>query len=435
MDWLKKVLFTLAVLSLALSAGQVRAEREVVDKIIAVVGDEVILASELANQFQIMVLQNKIELKTEAQALELQQNILDEMVSDRLFLIAARKDTLVTVRDEEIESSLDDQVLQIAQNYPSYDDFTAALAQEGLTVRELKKKYYNDVKNQLLKQKFIQSKLYSVSVSKQEVVEFYDKYRDSIPAQPEAIRLAHILLFVKPSPEREDSVKQFAAELRQRILDGADFATISSQYSTSGAGVNGGELGYLAREDVVPEFARAAFSLNVGDISGVVRTEFGYHIIKCEGQKGDRLKLRHLLLSVEPSAADTQRTFALVDSLKNEIANGADFAQIAKAFSEDNETRPQGGDIGWFAIERLPTEFADAVKGWKTVGEVKGPVVSKFGVHILKLLDYTAEHKFDIENDYDRIKEMARQDKTGRMIDQWIEDIKAKTYISYNIEF
>ncbi len=430
-------LVKLTVLVLAtpmLLAGAVLAQGEMIDKIVAVVGDEVILASELVSQLQLVSLQSGIRPRNQAELDSLQSDILEQMISDRLFLLAAREDTSIAVRPEEVDAALDEQVSRISQNFGSYDEFQAALTAEGLTVRELKKRYRNDIENQILKQRYIQKRLSTVSVSRQEVIEFYDNFRDSIPNQPEAVKLAHVLLEIQPSAGLEDSVREYVSELRQQILDGADFAVISSQYSTGGAGLNGGDLGYVSRADVVPEFARPAFNLAVGDISGVVRTRFGYHVIKCEGKKEDRLHLRHLLVEVKPAAEDTTRAYQLADSLLNAARAGEDFEQIAKAFSTDDETRAQGGELGWFATAQLPPEFADIVTGWTTPGEYRGPVATQYGLHLLKLLDYQAERKYTLEDDFDRIKELARQDKTGRLVDTWIAEFKKETYISYRLD-
>jgi len=428
----------LAVLSAALMvvimAIGAQAQRETVDRIVTVVGDEVILASELASQIQWTVFQSKEEPKSEEEMEELKQQIMEQMVSDRLFLIAARKDTAIAVRSEEIDQALDERIATVVANFPSQEEFLAALDAEGLTLRDLRRRFRSEVENQMLKQRFIQSKLYSVSVSRHEVEQFYNDYKDSIPAQPEGVKLAHILLAIEPSAEVEDSVRQEAADLRQRILDGADFATISAQYSSLGAGVNGGDLGYVSRDDVVEEFARAAFNLDVGDISGVVRTQFGFHVIKCEGKQDDRAWLRHLLLAVQPSSADTARVARLADSLMQLARDTTSFAELAKTYSSDNETRVQGGELGWFATEQMPPEFAAAVAGWTTPGEIRGPVITRFGMHILKLLEYQAEKEFTLDEDFDRIKELARQDKTGHMVDDWIEKLKETTYVEYRWE-
>lgn len=185
---------------------------------------------------------------------------------------------------------------------------------------------------------------------------------------------------------------------------------------------------------MVPEFARAAFNLNIGDVSGVIRTQFGYHVIKCEGRREDRLRLRHILLAVVPKAEDTARAYVLADSLLNAARQGEDFGEMAKAFSRDDETRAQGGELGWFATAQLPPEFSDAVRGWKTPGEYRGPVKTQFGLHLLKLLDYQEHREYSMDTDFDKIKELARQDKTGRVVDEWIEKVKERTYIEMRLD-
>ena len=159
----------------------------------------------------------------------------------------------------------------------------------------------------------------------------------------------------------------------------------------------------------------------------------GYHVIKCEGKQGDRLKLRHILLAVQPTKEDTQKVVQLADSLLHEAENGADFQKMAKIFSADDNTRAQGGELGWFATNELPAVFASAVAGWKTPGEYRGPIFSQSGLHILKLLDYQPPRQFTLEEDFDKLKEMARQEKTARLLDEWISEIKEKTFIDYRL--
>lgn len=422
-----RVWFVLLLVALAISPA--RAERELVDRIVAVVGNEVILLSELTTQVQMVAFQSRKRPTSEAELEKMQKDVLEQMISEQLFLIEAKKDTSITVRPEEVDQALDEQVASVASRFNSTDEFIAALAQEGLTLRDLKKRYRGDLENQMLKQRLIQKKLADVSVSRHEVEEFYSNYHDSIPTQPEGVRLAHVLIGYHASPLVEDSVRLLADQLRQRILDGADFASISVQYSGLGAGANGGDLGYVGKDDMVPEFSRAAFNLNPGEVSGIVRTQFGFHIIKCEGRQEAKLRLRHVLLPVTPSAADTARTMQLADSLLAAARGGADFAEIAKTVSDDNDTRGSGGELGWYAVNQLPTDFAAAVTGWQTAGECRGPVKSQFGVHILKLLEYQAPKTFTLDQDFDRLKEMARQQKTGKMVDKWLEQIRGRTYV------
>lgn len=433
MTGMRNVILAAMTMVLMVSAAW-SAEREVVDRIVAVVGDEVILGSELASQIQWQVFQTEQQPRTQAELEKLQKEVIEEMVSDRLFLIAAKQDTSIQLREEEIDAALNERVASVANNFPSHDAFLAAIEAEGMTLRDLRRKFRSEVQNQLLKQRFIQRKLWEVNISRHEVEQFYRQFQDSLPSQPEAVKLAHILLSVAPSSQVEDSVRARAEELRRRIMEGADFATISAQHSSMGAGAGGGDLGFVSRGDVVDEFARAAFNLQVGDISGIVRTQYGFHIIKCEGVREDQRHLRHVLLAVQPTPEDTARVMGLADSLMTAIRQGASFEETAKVFSADDDTRAEGGELGWFAINNMPPEFQEAVAGWRTPGELRGPIKTQFGIHILKLLEYQPPKEFTLKEDYDRIKELARQDKTGEIVDEWIKELKDETYIRYYLD-
>lgn len=409
-------------------------KRETVDKIVAVVGKEAITATELAAQIELVAFQTNKKPTSQDEIKQFQIEVLEQMISDKLFLLEAQKDTSISIRTEEIDKALEEQIARIAANYESNEAFISRLSQEGLTLRDLQKRYRADIENQLLRQRHIQKKLYSVSVSKHEVEEFYRQFEDSIPTQPEATKLSHILLQIRPAYSVEDSVKQLAMSLRERIIGGEDFAALAVQYASLGAGANGGDLGFVSRDDVVPEFSRAAFALNDGEISGAVRTQFGYHIIRLEGKRDDQARLRHILLAVVPSAQDTAATMALADSLIEEARSGTDFQELAKTFSTDDQSRAQGGELGWFATNQLPQDFVEPLQGWQTAGEIKGPILSQFGVHILKLLEYQSAKKLDLVGDFDQVKELARQDKTGKLVDKWIADIKDRTYIEYRLD-
>jgi len=417
------------VVALFLILPAVGRAMEPIERIAAIVGNEPILTSELAAEMQMSAIQKGIHPQTTEEINQFQNEVLDQIISDKLFLMEAKKDTSIKVTPEEVDQALDEHIKKVSSQFSSEDEFLSELSKEGLNLRLFKKRLRPEVENELLKQKFIAKKLANISVSRQEVLEFYDQFKDSIPDQPEAVRLAHILITFQPSKGTEDSVMNEAEKVRKMVIAGGDFAALSATYSSGTAGLNGGDLGFVSRSDVVPEFARAAFSLSPGEISGVVKTQFGFHIIKCEEIRGDKVHLRHILFEVQPSAADSLLSYKLVDSLINVIKSGGNFAELAKVFSADNDTRKQGGELGWFAKADLPVEFAQAIDSLKNIGDVYGPVKSQYGLHILKLLDHQEARKFSFDQDYDRVKEMARQYKTSKFIDKWLSEVKAKTYI------
>lgn len=409
-------------------------QREPIDKIIAIAGPDIILGSELAQQMQLVALQTNRRPRTPQEIAAFQKEVLEQMVSDKLLLQEARKDTSIHIRPEEVDQATNEQIQKVSGRFDSNDQFLMALQQEGMTLRDLQKKYHDDLNDQLVKQRYIQKKLAAVSVSKHEVEEFFGKFGDSIPAQPEAIRLAHLQLSVSASKSVEDSVRKYVENLRQRILKGESLAAVSAQYSTPGMAPDSGMLGYIAKEDLVPEFGRAAFVLRDGEISGVVRTQFGFHIIKCEGRRGEKLLLRHVLVAVQPSSSDSAAVRHLADSLLTALRAGADFSLATKTWSTDDETRVKAGELGWFAVKQLPADFADSLVGWTTPDEYRGPVSSPNGLHILKLLEYQQERRFSMPADFDQLKELARQEKVDRLVAKWVADIKSRSYVEYRLE-
>jgi len=428
---MKKIFLLLfSIMLLGAAAGA----QEPVERIVAVVGNEPILSSELAAQLQLMAIQQGIRPKTEKEMRQFQKQVLDDIISERLLLIEAKKDTMINVSDDQIEQAIDDHIASLISQFPSEDAFMAELSKEGMTLRAFRKRLRPEMENQLLKQQLVNRKLSTISISNQEVYDFYEKYKDSIPDQPEAVRLAHILLTFQPSKKTEDSVRAVADEVRRNASGGADFATLAITYSDGPGALTGGDLGFISRDDVIPEFGRVAFNLVPGEISGVFRTQYGYHIVKCEAVQGNQAHLRQILFKVDPTAADSALTYQLADSLLTEIHNGADFRELAKVYSADDDTRKSGGELGWFAVKDLPPGFQDAVANLKEVGDVYGPASSEYGLHIIKLMERQEGRHITIDNDFDQIKNMARQSKTGEMVDKWIDEIREKVYVDIRLD-
>ncbi|PKK83092.1 MAG: hypothetical protein CVT49_10285 [candidate division Zixibacteria bacterium HGW-Zixibacteria-1] len=419
----------LVLLGISLTAIPGLFAAEPIERIIAVVGREPIMASELAAQIQLYIIQTNEKPQNQRDLEMLQSNILNQMISERLFLIEARKDTLIRVTPQEIDKALDEHIAKIASQFETEDAFLDQIAKEGMTLREYKKRLRPEIENQLFKQRLINSKLSKISISRQEVIDFYDKFRDSIPDQPEAVKLAHILITFQPSGGTEDSIMQVAEKVREQAAAGVDFVTLAAQYSDGPTALTGGDLGFISSDDVVPEFGRVAFNLKPGDISAPIRTEFGIHIIKCEEISGKQAHLRHILFQVKPTAADSLLAYNLVDSLLNEIKNGVDFRELAKIYSADDDSRKAGGELGWFAIRDLPPSFGLALEKMPNINDVYGPAMTEYGLHILKKLDWQKGGTLNPQDNFDQIKEMARQSKTGEYVDKWLEDIKEKTFV------
>ncbi|KPL04213.1 MAG: hypothetical protein AMJ90_01690 [candidate division Zixibacteria bacterium SM23_73_2] len=406
--------------------------QEVLDRIVAVVGDKIILESELESQYLLYSSQPGTNIKDPQEERRIKERLLEQMINDKLILIRAEQDTLLEVTAEEVENAVEQQIKSLKEQFPSEDAFTEELLKEGLTERELKRKYRSQIKSQLLMEKLISMKLSGVGISSREVRDFHQAYKDSIPEQEEAVRLSHILFSFTPSTETRDFLSQKAEVILKRAEEGDDFASLAGVYSDDPTRERGGDLGFFKKGDLLPEFERVAFSLDSGEV-GLAETNLGYHIIKVERKTDSLVSARHILISVRPSSEDSARTWSEADSVYQMLKAGGDFTGLAREFSNDEESKKVGGELGWYPLKQLEGELKDAIIPLKK-GEISRPFLTEFGIHIVKVLDRQSERKITLEDDWDTIKEMAKRKKTNQKVMEWLEKLKEKYYVEVRLE-
>ncbi len=404
------------------------ARGEKIDGIAAVVDKYIILNSELDAQLQLVALQNKIQISDSAFADSLKRTLLDRMIEDKILLVEAERDTTINVTNKDVETALTAQIERIKAQFPTEEAFVSQLRAEGLTLKELRDQYRSEVKNQLMKEKLLQQKLAKSKVSSGEVIRFYEANRDSLPQKPAGVRLAHILISTSAGKSTRDSLYQYAVMIRDKARAGEDFGLLAKNFSQDPSASSGGDIGWFSRGEMVAEFENAAFSMQPGQISDVIETQFGFHIIKCDGRKGDKVKASHILIRLTPSDEDLKKKMALADSLSSLIQNGADFSELAKQYSQDENTAKDGGELGWYAADDLLPAFTEALTGLD-VGQTSRPVLSDFGYHIVKLEEKRSASALDIKEDYKTLEEMAKRDKTQKQIQELLKKASAEIYI------
>jgi len=354
------------------------------------------------------------------------------MIEDKVLLVQARKDSTINVSNREVDEALTNQIQMIKSQFPSEEAFLTQLRTEGLTLRELREQYQDEIKNQLLKDKLIQGRLSHVKVSSGEIRQFYEANRDSLPEKPAGIRLSHILIGIAPGEATKDSLYRFAALIKDKALAGENFETLVKNYSDDPSADQGGDLGWFGRGEMVPEFEKAAFSLQPGEISEVVETIFGFHIIKVTGRKEGRVRASHVLISLSPSKEDKAKKLSFADSLYRAIKNGADFEETARLYSDDDNSSDKGGELGWYSAADLLPEFINAIQDLD-IGEVSPPVESDYGFHLLRVEEKRLSSPIDIETDYETIEEMARREKTRRQLKEWLDRISSDIFIEKSL--
>ena len=406
--------------------------QKILDRIVAVVGNQIILESELKAQLALYATQFGIDLKNEQRQKQIETELLEQMVNDNLLLIQAQKDTTIEVTSKEVETKVKEQLERVKSQFSSEEAFRDQLKAEGLTENELKKKYREQIKRQMLIDRMISKKLSKVSVTTKEVKDFYQAYKDSIPDQPESVKLSHILLEIKPNLSTLDSLKRKAEMVLDLAKRGEDFAFLASKYSDDPTGKNGGDLGFFKKGDMIEKFEKVAFALNPGEISDLVETAFGYHIIKVEEKKKDAVHARHILILIRSSKEDTIGVQSLADTLYHRLLEGEDFGELAKKYSSDEESRKLGGELGWYPVAQMTPEFKEGVKDLK-LGEISTPLQSEFGIHILKVLDRKEERELTLEDDWDIIKDMTRRKKTDQEVEKWVGKMRQETYVEIRL--
>jgi len=401
---------------------------EVLEEPIAIVGDRAILRSEWQTQLALYAMQSNVSVNDPKVRDSIGAELLEQMINDQLLLIVAEKDTSMKVSSEDIDAALEEHILTLRRRYDSDEAFHRDLAKEGLTERDLRVRFRNDMRNQLLKQKMMQRKLSEVAVTHGEVREFYAKYKDSLPTRPAGIELAHILMPVEVSQEVVDSTREFLTRVLMQIRDGMEFAEAARQFSTDATRSGGGDLGWFGRGEMVPAFEEAAFALQPGQISGTIRSPFGWHLIQCIERSENRVHARHVVLTLSPTAADSAAVAARADSIARAARQGDNFCLLAQEFSRDEESQKNCGELGWYPIDDMFDEFKIALEDAE-VDDIVGPVSTKFGWHVLRVLNRRPEHRLNLEDDWDAIKQIVRQDKTNQILSEWITEIREDTYV------
>lgn len=402
--------------------------QQVLDRVMAVVEDEIILQSELSQYAWNAAFQLRIDPRRDVEKFEqLQRDLLQNLINQKILVKQAEEDSIV-VDDRRVDAALDEQIKRMVQQLGSEAEVEKQL---NMSISKIKRTFREDVRKNLMVERLQQTRFSQIKISRREVEEFYATMKDSLPELKETVEISHILLEVKAGGESERQARAKIDALLQRVRAGEKFEDLCQQYSEDpGSRIRGGEIGFMQRGDFVPEFEEVAFLLNPGDISDVVKTRFGFHIIQCLDRKGDKINVRHLLIRLEPNAADEDATRAQIDSIRALLNDSqAKFDEIAKKYSDDETTKEQGGYLGLFEVENLQEREFRVALDKLNPGEISTPFKTRFGWHILKLHSRQEPRKISLEKDWDRIEAFALSMKQQKEFQKWLDEIKKEIYV------
>ncbi len=418
---------SIIIVALLLGVAAARAQ-QVIDRIVAVVDKEIITESELNERVNFYAYQNKLDPKSEG----LRRQTLDNMIAEKLILAQALIDS-VQVSDDEVTQALDQQIQRLERQLGSDAAIEKAY---GKPIGIIKREYREEMRKQLLVQRIEQTRQSSIHVTPSEVADFYKTYKDSLVEVPETYTLSHIYIVPKPDTALERKTYDKAKAVLDSLRAGGDFADFAQRYSADATAANGGDLGWSKRGDFVPEFEEALFALKAGQISDVVKTQFGYHIIQLLERRGESAHARHILFRIEKGPASDSAAVRELRAIRDSAVAGTPFADLAKRYSEDEQTKPLGGDLGDVTAKDITPEFADEIKDLKP-GQISIPtkivVGNSYGYQIVLMRKRVPAHMPTLEGDYTQLERLALYLKQTKMNNGWIDELKKKIYLDIRL--
>lgn len=403
---------------------------ERVDGIAAVVQGEPIFESELDEQFYLFLMQSGARPDSAAAA-QMRRDILDRLIEEKLIVQEAQRKK-VTVPDAELDQQVEQAVTEAKERVGGEQAFQEELRKENITEGDLRERYRNEIRRQMLANQLLRTELdLKLEVSPAEAEDYFRNNPGEFPGKPEEVHVALVLIPVEPSGAAKTAARKRAEEVLARIRQGESFTRVAQEVSEDPATRgSGGDLGFFGRGDLDTSFTNAAFALAPGQMSGVVETPFGLHIIRVEEADSARgeVHARHILIRVPVTAEDERRAAALAETVYAEASRGLDFGALARKYSKFRGPQDPNGDLGFVPVSAFSPEFRAALDSLQ-IGDATRPLKNAQGYHIFKLLDRRPERPYELEEVKGQLPELVRQAKLRKQYDAWVAALRSRAHV------
>jgi len=408
------------------------AQQEILlDRVASVVENKIVLMSDVVLAANAVAAQQQINPNTNPLAYKkILESSRESMVEQLLIIEMAEQDS-VEILDKDIDKALNQQIDNIIARTGSKELAEAAL---GKKISDFKRSYRDDIKGKLLAEKYTSSLTTSINVSRGDVIDFFNTYKDSIPSFPTLYKTHHILIEIKPSEESVKNSFNKANDIRNKILNGEiSFDDAAKTYSADpGSKDRGGNLGYVPRGTFVQEFDKVVFTVEKNILTKPVKTQYGHHIIEVLERTGEKVLARHILIRTETTDLDKKKTYETINNIKNDITNFDDFYEAAANFSDDKTSNSSGGFLGMIDLEyyQVP-ELKKEISTIKTK-TISSPIETDFGYHLIWVDEIQEGGPPTLETNWLELEEMALNKKKSDWYQTWINKIKSQFYIKRN---
>ncbi len=422
------LLMSLLCLVPTTSAQQALKDGDVIERVEAVAGREVILKSEVDGQVYMLAQQSK---DVDPSNPQVRKRVLDALINDKLIYTKALQDTTIQVSEDEVNQQLEATIQQIIAQFGSEERVVQAY---GVPMWKIRKDGKDEIRKRIMTERMRQMRLGEAKVTRAEVEKFYHDFKDSLPEINEQVELSHIVRYITPAAETKNLALEKAKKIRDSIVAGGDFCDFAKRYSAD-AGTAGscGELSMRNCSDFVPEFCSAAKKLQLNEISLPIETPFGFHIIQLLDRTKEQIRTRHILIPVSRQDADVEKTKTFLSDLKKRVdQKDISFPDAARKYSEEKESQGFGGALGKVQLGALDPSLKSVVEAMKD-GDVSEPLPystdrTKPALHIILRRNTIAKHRASLESDYPEIERMAANFKQNKQYESWVAELRAELY-------
>lgn len=415
--------------------------RQAVDAIIVKVDNQIVLRSDLENIYQ----QELARAEGKPLPPDTKCKILESIVLNKLMVAKAEIDSVV-VEDDQVKGELDRRMAYFVQQIGSEQKLEEYYKKP---IRQLKEDLRPQVKEQLIQQKMQEEIAGKVTVTPREVRQFFNRIpKDSLPYYSTEVEVGQIVKLAQVNQKAKQEAQAKLNDLRARIQGGEDFEKLAKEFSQDpGSAAQGGYLGFFKRRELVPEYEAAALRLEPGQLSPIVESQFGFHLIQLIERKGDSFSSRHILLKPASGTSDVSEAAVQLNKVRARIlADSITFAKAAKDFSDDKATSGNGGLIqnpqdrsNYLPLDKIDPAIFFTIDTMK-VGSITPPMPyrtddGKDAMRVLWLKSNTPPHQANLQDDYQKIAAAALNEKKNKALDEWFKKNRGDVYLEVDPQY
>jgi peptidyl-prolyl cis-trans isomerase SurA len=407
---------------------------DLVDRVVAVVGDSVILDSDIKEQIERRRAFGEPIPEDPETLTALHRQELEGLINEMLILQAAQRDSII-VSPEEVQSQVNAAVAEQERRFGGRAALEQALGREGMTLEQYRRTAERGIRRGMLQRQYmslLQRDRRPPPVTDAEIRAFFNERAGELGTRPATIEFEQVVVAPRASETAREAAREEAESIRQRLVSGEDFALLARRHSADpGSRERGGELGWFRRGRMVPEFERVAFSLRTGEISPVVETSFGFHIIRVDRIRGAERQARHILIRPEVTTAEEARTRQRAEEVATALRGGANADSLRRSVQQD-----PGHDerIGPIQQDSLPAPYNAQLRG-AAAGQIVGPFPLPGAAEtfvVARVLNVVPEGRYTAD-DRDLREQIRRYLQQEKLVEEVIGDLRRRTYIDVRL--